>query len=182
MFLDSFFLFCVCADGQINVEEGMQMSRSQWQLFAQNVLGKIAGIQRHWWCSDETVMILVKVFFLFSSCLPIHSWCLTSNYRYREAKAVVAKESRSGNNSKPRKSLTLQLRRKPRNKLRISELVFLQPSPNYCEADPTTGSLGVVGRRCNRTSAGMTTKRAMKVDTALPFLFVGFASRRCWWL
>ncbi|XP_032782893.1 protein Wnt-7b [Daphnia magna] len=74
--------------------------------------------------------------------------------RYREAKAVVAKESRSGNNSKPRKSLTLQLRRKPRNKLRISELVFLQPSPNYCEADPTTGSLGVVGRRCNRTSAG----------------------------
>ncbi len=74
--------------------------------------------------------------------------------RYREAKAVVAKESRSGNDSKPRKQLTLQLRKKPHHKPRISELVFLQPSPNYCEADPATGSLGVVGRRCNRTSAG----------------------------
>ena len=80
-------------------------------------------------------------------------WCLVY-LRYREAKAVVAKESRSGNDSKPRKLLTLQLRRKPHNKPRISELVFLQPSPNYCEVDPSTGSLGVVGRRCNRTSAG----------------------------
>lgn len=74
--------------------------------------------------------------------------------RYREAKAVVAKESRSGNDSKPRRQLTLQLRKKPHFKPRISELVFLQSSPNYCEADPSTGSLGVVGRKCNRTSAG----------------------------
>ncbi|EFX66449.1 putative secreted signaling factor WNT7 [Daphnia pulex] len=74
--------------------------------------------------------------------------------QYREAKAVVAKESRSGNDSKPRKLLTLQLRRKPHNKPRLSELVFLNSSPNYCEANPSTGSLGVVGRRCNRTSTG----------------------------
>ncbi|XP_034933607.1 protein Wnt-2-like isoform X2 [Chelonus insularis] len=33
-----------------------------------------------------------------------------------------------------------------------SELVFLQPSPNYCEPDLTMGSLGTQGRSCNRTS------------------------------
>ncbi|XP_044587261.1 protein Wnt-7b-like isoform X2 [Cotesia glomerata] len=33
-----------------------------------------------------------------------------------------------------------------------SELVFLQPSPNYCEPDLTQGSLGTQGRSCNRTS------------------------------
>lgn len=35
-----------------------------------------------------------------------------------------------------------------------SELVFIQPSPNYCEADLSQGSLGTVGRACNRTSKG----------------------------
>ncbi|KAG5870816.1 hypothetical protein JTB14_023979 [Gonioctena quinquepunctata] len=35
-----------------------------------------------------------------------------------------------------------------------SELVYLQMSPNYCEKDLTAGSLGTVGRTCNRTSRG----------------------------
>ncbi|XP_033324682.2 protein Wnt-2 isoform X7 [Megalopta genalis] len=35
-----------------------------------------------------------------------------------------------------------------------SELVFLQPSPNYCEPDLAQGSLGTQGRYCNRTSKG----------------------------
>lgn len=35
-----------------------------------------------------------------------------------------------------------------------SELVFLQPSPNYCEPDLVQGSLGTQGRYCNRTSKG----------------------------
>ncbi|XP_015186464.1 PREDICTED: protein Wnt-7b isoform X2 [Polistes dominula] len=35
-----------------------------------------------------------------------------------------------------------------------SELVFLQPSPNYCEPDLVLGSLGTQGRYCNRTSKG----------------------------
>lgn len=35
-----------------------------------------------------------------------------------------------------------------------NELVFLQPSPNYCEPDLTQGSLGTQGRYCNRTSKG----------------------------
>lgn len=35
-----------------------------------------------------------------------------------------------------------------------SDLVFLQVSPNYCERDLAAGSLGTVGRTCNRTSRG----------------------------
>uniref|UniRef100_A0AAR5PB22 Protein Wnt n=1 Tax=Dendroctonus ponderosae TaxID=77166 RepID=A0AAR5PB22_DENPD len=34
------------------------------------------------------------------------------------------------------------------------DLVFLQISPNYCERDVTSGSLGTVGRSCNITSRG----------------------------
>ncbi|GLH00776.1 Protein Wnt-2 [Gryllus bimaculatus] len=37
---------------------------------------------------------------------------------------------------------------------RRSELVFLQESPNYCERDVAAGSLGTVGRACNRTIRG----------------------------
>lgn len=39
-----------------------------------------------------------------------------------------------------------------------SELVFLQMSPNYCEKDTASGSLGTVGRLCNRTSIGRYTE------------------------
>lgn len=37
---------------------------------------------------------------------------------------------------------------KPRRK----HLVHLEKSPNYCDYDNTTGSLGTVGRKCNRTA------------------------------
>lgn len=74
--------------------------------------------------------------------------------RYRDAKAVVAKQSRSRNDSKARKLLKLQLRKRSHRKPRDSGLVYLQKSPNYCDADPVTGSLGVAGRQCNRTSSG----------------------------
>ncbi|XP_024888679.1 protein Wnt-7b isoform X2 [Temnothorax curvispinosus] len=45
---------------------------------------------------------------------------------------------------------SISLKRIPKR----SELVFLQPSPNYCEPDLTQGSLGTQGRYCNRTSKG----------------------------
>ncbi|XP_055680175.1 protein Wnt-2 isoform X2 [Lutzomyia longipalpis] len=35
------------------------------------------------------------------------------------------------------------------------ELVYLQPSPNYCERDVHLGSLGTMGRHCNRTARGI---------------------------
>ncbi|GBP56383.1 Protein Wnt-7b [Eumeta japonica] len=37
---------------------------------------------------------------------------------------------------------------------RKSELVYLEPSPMYCEPDPESGALGTHGRICNRTSKG----------------------------
>ena len=39
-------------------------------------------------------------------------------------------------------------------KPRPTDMVFLQRSPNYCDRDPRVGSLGTVGRQCNRTSTG----------------------------
>ncbi|XP_023715845.1 protein Wnt-7b [Cryptotermes secundus] len=82
--------------------------------------------------------------------------------KYSRARAVMAVEivSRPGRRSK---NLQLVLRRTPSRgqqlleKKRVprrSDLVFLQESPNYCERDPATGSLGTVGRHCNRTSRG----------------------------
>lgn len=53
--------------------------------------------------------------------------------------------------------LTLKLRRskRPYKKPRRSDLVFLEESPNYCQRDPATGSMGTHNRRCNRTSKGL---------------------------
>jgi len=43
-------------------------------------------------------------------------------------------------------------------KPRRADLVYLEQSPNYCEADWTVGSLGTRGRRClRRTSRGNST-------------------------
>ncbi|XP_035129197.1 protein Wnt-7b isoform X1 [Callithrix jacchus] len=35
-----------------------------------------------------------------------------------------------------------------------TELVYIEKSPNYCEEDAATGSVGTQGRLCNRTSLG----------------------------
>ncbi|XP_071499077.1 protein Wnt-5b-like [Diadema antillarum] len=40
------------------------------------------------------------------------------------------------------------------NKPTRDDLVYLEQSPNYCVADPRTGSLGTTGRECNKTSMG----------------------------
>lgn len=37
---------------------------------------------------------------------------------------------------------------------KITELVYLEQSPNYCDRDFGAGSLGTYGRFCNRTSDG----------------------------
>ncbi|KAI8504101.1 Protein Wnt-7a [Branchiostoma belcheri] len=59
--------------------------------------------------------------------------------------AVRARRTRRPTFLKLKNSRTFE---KPRE---IS-LVYLRGSPNYCERDEETGSLGTHGRRCNRTS------------------------------
>ncbi|KAI0232064.1 Protein Wnt-7b [Lamellibrachia satsuma] len=72
--------------------------------------------------------------------------------KYKRAKRVVSLKGR-----RARKPIFLKLRRskRPYKKPRRSDLVFLEESPNYCQRDPATGSMGTHNRRCNRTSKGL---------------------------
>ena len=72
--------------------------------------------------------------------------------RYFKAKQVLPIKGR-----RARQAVFLKLKRstRPNKKPRRIDLVYLHRSPNYCEYDERTGSLGTVGRRCNRTSMEM---------------------------
>ena len=41
------------------------------------------------------------------------------------------------------------------NQPTLEDLVYVDPSPDYCLRNETTGSLGTQGRLCNKTSEGM---------------------------
>ncbi|KAI4468578.1 wnt related [Holotrichia oblita] len=77
--------------------------------------------------------------------------------KYYRARPVTSTYTTTKSDKKSEKKLQLVLKKgkmpikKPPKK---SELVFLQMSPNYCEKDLAAGSLGTVGRICNRTSEG----------------------------
>ncbi|CAL4069893.1 unnamed protein product, partial [Meganyctiphanes norvegica] len=68
---------------------------------------------------------------------------------YDEIVAFRVKRKSSG---PPR--LTLRRSKRKTRRPRSSDLVFLERSPNYCEINPATGSLGTHGRICNKTSNG----------------------------
>lgn len=82
--------------------------------------------------------------------------------KYYRARPVTSSplliESQDANpKKKKRKKLQLLLKKgkSPLKKTpKRADLVFLQMSPNYCERDLAAGSLGTVGRTCNRTSRG----------------------------
>ncbi|XP_050414661.1 protein Wnt-7b isoform X2 [Patella vulgata] len=69
--------------------------------------------------------------------------------RYKRSKIVVPY---LGRRARTAVSLMLDRAKRRHRKPRRSHLVFLDKSPNYCDYDPKTGSLGTVGRKCNRTT------------------------------
>jgi len=82
--------------------------------------------------------------------------------KYRKARSVAAaavpvvvNQRTSGKRSSKRQRLRLRLARSVmEEEPKIMELVYLEQSPNYCDRDFGTGSLGTYGRSCNRTSVG----------------------------
>ena len=49
----------------------------------------------------------------------------------------------------------LKRKHKKYNKPSKEDLIYLDESPDYCRANPDTGSIGTVGRECNKGSDGM---------------------------
>lgn len=80
-------------------------------------------------------------------------------YRARPVSSSPAspgpRETDPANKKKRKLQLVLKKGKMPIKKVpKRADLVFLQMSPNYCEKDLAAGSLGTVGRVCNRTSRG----------------------------
>ena len=72
--------------------------------------------------------------------------------RYRRSKFVIPYVDK-GRYWRP-VALVLKKSKQRHRKPRRSHLIYVEKSPNYCDYDVTTGSLGTVGRYCNRTSNG----------------------------
>lgn len=70
---------------------------------------------------------------------------------FHNAKMVIP--WRGGRLLRP-KTLLLKKSKRPNRKPRRRDIVFLEKSPNYCEYNEQTGSLGTVGRNCDKGSEG----------------------------
>ena len=68
--------------------------------------------------------------------------------KYESASEMVVKLNRRGKER-------LRLRHNHLKRPSESDLMYYEPSPNYCDPDPSEGSLGTSGRECNMSSSGI---------------------------
>ncbi|XP_044183473.1 protein Wnt-3a-like isoform X2 [Acropora millepora] len=68
--------------------------------------------------------------------------------KYESASEMVVKLNRRGKER-------LRLRHNHLKRPSESDLMYYEPSPNYCDRDPSEGSLGTSGRECNISSSGI---------------------------
>ena len=75
---------------------------------------------------------------------------------FREVGAALKKHYEGSVEVAPRSTRKLRRREKVLRKVTIKddELVYVEPSPNYCQPDPDTGVLGTTGRECKLGSRG----------------------------
>ncbi|KAJ8708542.1 hypothetical protein PYW08_009924 [Mythimna loreyi] len=89
---------------------------------------------------------------------PFRAVAAALRVRYDRARLVAPSAQRHARGQPAAQHLVLVRRQKQNPGVvrvpRKSELVFLTPSPSYCERDDAAGSLGTHHRTCNRTSRG----------------------------
>lgn len=106
---------------------------------------------------EENMKLECKCHGVSGSCTTKTCWTTLPKFRelgyilkdkYNEA--VQVEPVRASRNKRPtflkiKKPLSY---RKPMD----TDLVYIEKSPNYCEEDPVTGSVGTQGRMCNKTA------------------------------
>ncbi|XP_013395211.1 protein Wnt-7b isoform X2 [Lingula anatina] len=106
----------------------------------------------------ENMVVECKCHGVSGSCTMKTCWTTLPPFRkigdFLMKKYRLAKEVEPIRSRRARRPLFLKCKKskKPDRKPKRTDVVYLQRSPNYCDYDPLTGSLGTRGRRCNRTS------------------------------
>ncbi|KAK2179727.1 hypothetical protein NP493_475g00032 [Ridgeia piscesae] len=107
----------------------------------------------------ETMRLLCKCHGVSGSCSIKICWRTMA--KFRDVGAALKEKfngaSRVRLGRKHRFQPLDRLQKRPTRK----DLVYLEESPDFCEANPAHGSLGTHGRQCNRTSYGLDGCRLM---------------------
>ncbi|OXB65342.1 hypothetical protein ASZ78_016986 [Callipepla squamata] len=142
--------------------EGQHVTHSSLALDHLSCL--LISFQGHYSLSQRSLSILEENMKLECKCHGVSGSCTTKTCwttlpKFRELgyilkdkynEAVQVEPVRASRNKRPtflkiKKPLSY---RKPMD----TDLVYIEKSPNYCEEDPVTGSVGTQGRMCNKTA------------------------------